>query len=68
MTNEQMELGYDGIKLQLPPTRRQGRVARAAWWFAQMRRVVHDAIDWQQSPVARPEQGWFPGTHREVKI
>ncbi|HMP83158.1 MAG TPA: hypothetical protein PKA41_10705 [Verrucomicrobiota bacterium] len=68
MTNEQMELGYDGVKLQVPPTPRQRRTERATWWFAQMRRVVNEAIDWQPAPAARPEQSWFPGTHREVKV
>lgn len=68
MTNEQMELGYDGVKLQVPPTRRQSRTARAAWWFSQMRRVVDNAIDWQSAPEARAEQRWFSGTHREIKV
>ena len=69
-TNEQLELGFN------PDTRcggsngvpRQGRVARAAWWFAQMREVVERAMDWNTIGEPRPEQIWIPGATREVKV
>jgi hypothetical protein len=67
-TNEQLELGFNG---QLPPlnsTRREGRIARASWWFARMRATVESAMDWQAVNPARPEQIWMPGANREVKI
>jgi hypothetical protein len=64
--NEQLELGYNGAKLCVKPTGRKGRIARAGWWFAQMRNIVACAAD----PVAepRPEQIWIPGATREVKV
>jgi hypothetical protein len=68
MTNQQLELGYGSAKLEMPLTRRQSRVARAAWWFGRMRHVVQSAVDWQPTPEPPHEQVWFPGVHREVKI
>jgi hypothetical protein len=68
MTNQQLELGYDGLKLQVTVRRREGRAARAAWWFAHMRRIVESAMDWQAAPGTRPEQVWFPGAQRQVKV
>ncbi len=47
MTNQQMELGFGGGRMQRPTTRRQRRLERAAWWFAQMRQAVDRALDWQ---------------------
>ena len=47
MTNEQLELGLGGSKFAANPGRRQSRMARAAWWFSQMRKVVDCALDWQ---------------------
>ncbi len=67
-TNEQLELGFNGIKLLTNGTQRQGRVARAAWWFAQMREVVERAMDWNAVGEPRPEQIWIPGATREVKV
>jgi hypothetical protein len=67
-TSEQLELGFNG---QLPPvqtTRREGRIARANWWFAKMRATVESAMDWQNAGEPRPEQIWMPGANREVKI
>jgi hypothetical protein len=66
MTNEQMELGFNGI--QLRPGAKQTRVARANWWFAQMREVVGRAMDWTAETNPRPEQIWMPGANREVKV
>jgi len=67
-TNEQLELGFNGIKLLTNSTQRKGRVARAAWWFAQMREVVERAMDWNAAGEPRPEQIWIPGATREVKV
>ncbi len=67
-TNEQLELGFNGIKLLMNDAPRQGRVARATWWFAQMREVVERAMDWNAAGEPRPEQIWIPGATREVKV
>jgi hypothetical protein len=67
-TNEQLELGFSGIKLHLNRARQEGRIARAAWWFAQMRVVVERAMDWNTAGELRPEQIWIPSASREVKI
>ena len=67
-TNEQLELGFNGIKLLAHGAPRQGRVARAAWWFARMRDVVEQAMDWNTVGEPRPEQIWIPGATREVKV
>jgi len=65
MTTEQMELGFNGIRLAAKATGRQGRIARASWWFAQMREIVNRAVE---SAEPRPEQMWMSGTTRQVKI
>jgi len=67
-TNEQLELGFNAIKLLTSGVPRQGRVARATWWFAQMRQVVERAMDWNAAGEPRPEQIWIPGANREVKV
>jgi hypothetical protein len=67
-TNEQLELGFNGIKPHAHAARREGRIARANWWFAKMRAAVEDAMDWQTVSAPRPEQIWMPGANREVKI
>jgi hypothetical protein len=36
---------------------RQGRMARAHWWFEQMRRAVDEAIDWKPAGSATPDSG-----------
>lgn len=64
-TNEQLELGFNGVRLQVRVRGRQGRIARASWWFAQMREIVSRAVE---SAEPRPEQIWIPGATREVKI
>lgn len=53
-TNQQLELGINRIPSR-PTGRRDERMARAAWWFAQMRRTVAAAIDWQ-TPPPEPKQ------------
>ena len=67
-TNEQLELGFNGIKPRATAARREGRIARANWWFAKMRQAVADAMDWQTEPQPRPEQIWIPGANRELKV
>ena len=67
-TNEQLELGFNRIKLLTSSPQPQGRVARAAWWFAQMREAVERAMDWSNVGEPRPEQIWIPGAAREVKV
>ena len=63
MTNEQLELGLGGATpLALPPSRER-RMARAAWWFTQMRRMVSAAVDWEAAPKARPAQSWLELPH-----
>jgi hypothetical protein len=67
-TNEQLELGFNGIKLLASGAQPESRTARAAWWFAQMREVVERAMDWSIVGEPRPEQIWIPGATREVKV
>ncbi len=56
--NKQLEIRFD-TQAQRTPSRREQRRRRAQWWFAQMRLVVESAIDWRQTPPARPEQIYF---------
>lgn len=67
-TNEQLELGFNGLVPPTSSTKREGRIARANWWFAKMREAVENAMDWQTANEPRPEQIWMPGANREVKI
>jgi len=67
-TNEQLELGFNGIKPRASVARREGRIARANWWFSKMREAVAGAMDWQDQAQPRPEQIWIPGANREVKV
>jgi hypothetical protein len=67
-TNGQLELGFNGLAPQAKFTRREGRIARANWWFAKMRGAVENAMDWQTVNEPRPEQIWMPGANRQVKI
>jgi hypothetical protein len=63
----QLELGFNGARLQ--PQQRQSRgTNRAAWWFRQMREVVDRAVEWTPPPPARPQQTWFANTHRECSV
>jgi len=63
-TNEQLELGLAGLKMTAAEPR--SRIARANWWFAQMRGVVERAMDWSLPAQSRPEQIWIPGATREA--
>ena len=67
-TNEQMELGFNGIRPPANVAGREGRIARAGWWFARMHDIVERAMDWQAAGEPRPEQIWIPGAVREVKV
>ena len=65
-TNEQLELGFSGGQIARA-AQPEGRIARANWWFSQMRGIVERAMDWS-AVEPRPEQIWMPGSHREVKV
>jgi hypothetical protein len=58
-TNEQLELGFNGIQPRPPGTRTDDRLDRAAWWFAQMRRIVANAMDWQNTNQRPTDQSWL---------
>jgi hypothetical protein len=66
--NEQLELGFNGTQARIFGSRRERRVARAQWWFTQMRAAVASAVDWPAQANARPEQILFPGANREVQV
>lgn len=66
MYDAQLEMSFGSTGEQL--TRRQRRLNRAQWWFQRMRQMVDRAVDWQPAPLARPEQIWFPGTHRQPAL
>jgi hypothetical protein len=63
-TNTQLELGLKAKNVHPAQHRQVTRVARAKWWFNQMRETVEKAIDWQTEPAPRAEQIWMTGTHR----
>jgi hypothetical protein len=69
-TDNQLELGFnsDNRCRGAKAARREGRIARAGWWFAQMRDIVERAMDWEAAGEPRPEQIWIPGASREVKV
>jgi hypothetical protein len=46
-TNNQLELSINGGQRRGSRGGQDERMARAAWWFAHMRRVVAEAADWQ---------------------
>jgi len=58
MKNQQLEIGLKSPACRRPATLRQRRVARARWWFSQMRRVVDEAIEWKpaSSQAEQPPQ------------
>jgi hypothetical protein len=67
-TNKQLELGFNGLPPRANATGREGRIARADWWFDRMRDIVGRAMDWSAAAEPRPEQIWIPGARREVKV
>jgi hypothetical protein len=58
-TNEQLELGFNGLQASANGRRHPDRMVRAAWWFGQMRRRVANAIDWQTAGQTHARQTWF---------
>ena len=67
-TNEQLELGFNHVHPRPQRAPREGRIARANWWFTKMRAAVANAMDWQAVNEPRPEQTWLPGANRQVKV
>jgi hypothetical protein len=67
-TDNQLELGFnpDNRRRGANVARHEGRIARAGWWFAQMRDIVERAMETAGEP--RPEQIWIPGANREVGV
>jgi hypothetical protein len=63
MFDTQMEMSFEAANGRLSP--RQRRLTRSQWWFQRMRQIVDRAIDWQPVPEPRPQQMWFPGSHRQ---
>ena len=67
MTNDQqLELGFNGTQARSFGRRRETRVARAHWWFAQMRAVVAGAMDWPADGQPPAEQIVLPGVNRQA--
>jgi hypothetical protein len=66
MYDGQIEMSFGKANIRCP--NRQRRLNRARWWFQRMREAVEHAIDRQPCPVARPEQIWLPGAHRQVEL
>jgi hypothetical protein len=63
MNKQQLEMTFEGAGKSSSLDRRQRRQNRAHWWFAQMRRVVNQALDWKPVPAARAEQGYLSLAH-----
>lgn len=60
LSNDQMELGFNGNNRRAASHhRRQTRLERAAWWFGKMRSVVDNAIAWTPKPTPPPQQMRF---------
>ena len=66
--DHQLELAFAAASVCPPAGQRQRRLSRANWWFRCMRQIVDRARDWQPAAPARPEQIWFPNTHRNVSL
>ena len=66
MTDKQLELGFNGLPPRAGAAGREGRIARASWWFNRMRAIVENAMDWSATSQPRPEQIWMPGLRRTV--
>lgn len=58
-TIKQLEFGLERPCTHARPAGRPERRTRAQWWFSQMRRVVHEALEWQPAPAGRPQQAWL---------
>ena len=67
VTDNQLELGFNhNGPRSIGGGRREGRIARAGWWFARMRGIVENAMEAPGEP--RPEQIWIPGAVRELEV
>ncbi len=62
----QLELSFSGTTLNVKLSRRERRISRAGWWFAQMRQLVDRAMVWDTAAEPRPEQIWLPGDRHHV--
>jgi len=56
MNNQQLEITLPAAACRRPGNYRHRRVARARWWFSQMRRVVDEAIEWAPAPSVQRDQ------------
>ncbi len=69
MINGQLELSLaNHPSLERPRFRSSRPRLTSRMWFQRMRQIVDCALDWQPTPPPRPEQIWFPGTHRQVHL
>jgi hypothetical protein len=69
MIDTQLELSLSSPRPeQTPRANRPPSAYTSRWWFQRMRQIVDHAFDWQPVPPPRPEQIWFPGTHRQVSV
>ena len=59
--NEQLELGFDGNTIRKAVPRRRRRVARAGWWFDQIRKMI-DGDDGPPAPRLVQRRLEFPPT------
>jgi hypothetical protein len=66
-TQLELSLGKQRIQPSLRVNHRRSAFS-SRWWFERMRQVVDRAFDWQPAPPPRPEQIWFRGTHRQVRL
>jgi hypothetical protein len=66
-TNQQLELGFNGTQTRVFGRRRETRVARAQWWFAQMRVAVSGAMEWPANGQPPAQQSVIPGANRQLK-
>ena len=67
-TNQQLELGFNGTQTRIHGRRRETRIERGQWWFAQMRAAVASAVTWPAKGPAASEQIVFPGVNRQLKV
>ena len=61
--NEQLELGFDRNTIRKALPRRRRRVARASWWFEQIRKMI-DADEPAPAPRHVQRRLEFPLTRR----
>jgi hypothetical protein len=62
-TNEQLELGFNGLQRRTSGRKQENRIARAAWWFSEMRRIVAGSMEWPAPGQSQATQTYFPGNH-----